>query len=104
MPRSVCHDPTTSWYPQRVVDFAEMELAASRWIYSNLHDERPYHDGTFTRWAKKRTRRHPYHFQDGVSIIVAREDLNPDDEFLTDPRASPTTKRPGGGEDLGHTP
>lgn len=61
-----------------------MALAAANGRYDDLHKEQPYHDGTFTFWAKDRSRAFPYHYRDGVSIWVTREDLSPDDDFLED--------------------
>lgn len=71
------------WFPQRTVCHSEMERAAAERRYSKLHEALPYHDGTFTSWAKESSAAHPYHFHDGVTIWVAREDVNPDDDFLT---------------------
>ncbi len=55
-----------------------------------MHEKRPFHDGTFptdpAAWAEKATREHPYHYRDGVSIYVAAEDLDPDDDFLSWPK------------------
>jgi hypothetical protein len=59
-----------------------MEAAAANAMYADLHEKRPYHDGTFSSWSAKRSRSHPYHFNDGVTISAARVDLSPDDEFL----------------------
>lgn len=59
-----------------------MELAAAQWRYSQMHEDRPYHDGTFTKWAKERSAKYPYHADDGVTIWVAETDLNPHDHFL----------------------
>lgn len=50
--------------------------------YDRLHDEKPFHDGTFSRWAKDRSTTHPFHFRDGVTITVSDEDWTPDDDFL----------------------
>lgn len=71
------------FYPQRQVCHADMERAAAVWLYEHLHEDAPYHDGTFTSWAKKRSLSHPYRFDDGVTLWVADTDINPDDQFLT---------------------
>lgn len=50
--------------------------------YDEIHDLRPFHDGTFTKWGEKRTTRTPYHYRDGVTLWVAETDLTPHDHFL----------------------
>jgi hypothetical protein len=60
-----------------------MERAAADARYSRLHDERKWHDGSFTRWAAEPSREFPYRFDMGVTIGVAETDLRPDDAFLT---------------------
>lgn len=39
--------------------------------YDEIHEELPYHDGTFTGWSSKRDKRHPYHYRDGVTLWVS---------------------------------
>ncbi len=60
-----------------------MEEASARRRYSDLHGDRPWHDGTFTNWSSEATEATPYHFEDGVEVYVAETDLAPDDKFLT---------------------
>lgn len=60
-----------------------MATAGAEALYAQLHEGAPFHDGTFKSWAQKRSRTHPYHFSDGVTIWVAEEDLTPDDDFLS---------------------
>jgi hypothetical protein len=67
-----------------------MEREAAKGLYAGLHEKQPFHDGTFTRWAEKRSPAFPYHYLDGVTVWVAAVDHNPDDGFTTDVRASPT--------------
>lgn len=62
-----------------------MEKVSAERRYAQIHEDRPYHDGTFKVWGEKATWRTPYHFSDGVRIFVAETDLNPDDNFLDDP-------------------
>ena len=93
-------DPDKLWFPQRIVDYAEMQLAGAQALYAGVHEERPYHDGTFTDWSKERTSRHPFRYDDGVSIILAAEDLFADDDFLTNERAAPSR---ADGVDRGHS-
>lgn len=59
-----------------------MESAAANDRYESKHKDRPYHDGSFKSWAKDRSRQHPYHFRDGVTVWVHDVDLSPDDDFL----------------------
>lgn len=82
-----CSDPERTFYPQRYICYASMEKQAAAARYQELHEDRPYHDGSFSSWSDRRTREHPYRFDEGVSIGVALVDHNPDDDFLT----------PGGG-------
>lgn len=60
-----------------------MAAAAANRMYDQLHEAKPFHDGTFTEWAKEYSRETPYHFRDGVTVWVSHEDLTPDDDFLT---------------------
>ena len=50
--------------------------------YDELHKAAPYHDGTFTKWGRERSKKTPYHYRDGVKIWVADTDLSPHDHFL----------------------
>jgi hypothetical protein len=58
----------------------ERLAAQRRWV--RLHDDKPYHDGSFDRWAEKPSAEFPYHRDDGVTIWVANLDVRPDDDFL----------------------
>lgn len=95
MPHAVCGDAQTDWYAQRTVDYGEMAQEAFTARYAALHKDMPYHDGTFTFWAKERSAQRPFHFQAGVTVTVSTTDLTPDDRFLEHPK---------GGDDRGHTP
>ncbi|MEQ7847717.1 hypothetical protein [Nocardioides kribbensis] len=79
-----CGDSTQSWFPQRSVCFTTMERAAAHARYQALHEELPFHDGTFTNWAEGRSALHPYRFDEGVNVWVAPVDMTPGDKFLTD--------------------
>lgn len=68
-----------------------MELAAADAMYKQIHEDRPFHDGTFNGWSEKRTAFAPYHFEDGVHLYVAEFDVNPDDDFLKAPDVFPTS-------------
>jgi hypothetical protein len=81
----VCGDSETTFYPQRDICYADMERAAAAWKYERLHGDessRRFHDGTFKNWSRERSAAFPYAHDDGVTIWVATEDLNPDDNFL----------------------
>ena len=82
-PHSVCSDPDKDWFPQRTVCYPTMERMAAVARYERLHEDLPYHDGTFSSWRKKPDDEHPYHFQWGVSVWVAEKDWSPDDDFLS---------------------
>lgn len=78
-----------------------MEAAAANRRYDQIHEKRPFHDGTFTQWAESASAAFPYHYRDGVNIWVAPVDLAPHDRFLTDPNAPAVATEPEGGEDSG---
>ena len=59
-----------------------MDLAAADRKWAALHEDRPWHDGSFTSWVKERSDSHPFHFQDGVRLWVSDVDYSPDDTFL----------------------
>lgn len=62
-----------------------MELAAAEARYDENHEDLPYHDGSWKRWAANRSENFPYHYRDGVRLWIAREDVDPTDDFLTPP-------------------
>lgn len=68
------------------------QLAAVNRLYDLLHEDAPYHDGTFERWAKEPSREYPFHYRDGVTIWLSATDLTPDEDFLS---ASVPKKSPG---------
>ncbi len=84
-------DPDKLWYPQRLIDYAAMELAAARAMYAALHDDLSYHDGSFRAWSKERSPAYPYHYDDGVRIVLAETDVRPWDHFTTDVNADPSS-------------
>jgi hypothetical protein len=77
-----------------------MMRAGAQKRYELLHEKEPYHDGSFSSWAKEPSKTHPYHFSAGVRIFVAREDMAPHDNFLSDANASPHLRHEGG-DDVG---
>lgn len=60
-----------------------MEREAANARYARLHDDRKWHDGSFTQWAKEPSREFPYRFDFGVTVGVADTDLRPHDLFTT---------------------
>lgn len=66
-----------------------MEAAAANAKWGRLHEERPYHDGTFTRWVEKPSNSHPYFKDWGVTTGVTDVDLRPNDRFLTVEKCGP---------------
>lgn len=95
--RADCSDPEKMWYPQRAICHLTRERMAAERRYAELHKDRPYHDGTERSWAKEASRTHPYHFNDGVHVWVAVEDVNPDDQFLSDVSKRVSDKERGEG-------
>ena len=89
MPVEECSNPTRTFYPYRRVCYATMERVAASEAYRALHEKQPYHDGTFKSWAATRSSSHPVHFEAGVTIGAATEDLAPWDAFTTQVDASP---------------
>jgi hypothetical protein len=59
-----------------------MQLEAARRMYAKRHEDKPFHDGSFTIWSEKPSKLCPFHYSDGVTIWLSREDLTPDDDFL----------------------
>lgn len=66
-----------------------MELAAANRAYDRVHEKAVFHDGTFTSWREKASKSHPYHYRDGITLSVGREDEHPDDDFTTNVNAKP---------------
>lgn len=81
-PYSECPDGEIDWFPQRAICRPTMQLDAARRRYEELHKDKPYHSGDFTRWAEKPSLQFPFHYSDGVTIWMSRDDLTPDDDFL----------------------
>lgn len=94
-PRSECGDRDKPWFPQRHVCIPTMERQAAQATYRRIHEDAPWHDGTFQHWSKDQSRDFPYHFDHGVTIVVTETDENPEDQFLTRRRPG----RVGAGED-----
>ena len=65
-----------------MICYATMETRRAQRAYEQRHKRLNWHNGTFSEWADKETERTPYRHDDGVSILVSTEDLQPDDNFL----------------------
>lgn len=75
-----------------------MIRSAAQARYDALHKEMPFHDGSFTTWAKERTSETPFEMNEGVTVGVADEDLHPWDDFTKKVDASPVPHEPPAGE------
>lgn len=58
-----------------------MAVAAVNSKYDALHEDLPFHDGTFAAWGKESSEM-PYSYRAGVTLWVSSQDLTPGDEFL----------------------
>lgn len=85
-PREVCADPEREWFPQLEVCYPTMEREAAVAKYARRHEKLAYHDGTFPEdmreWSEHPTAEKPYHFNHGVTIWAAGEDLGLGGDFL----------------------
>lgn len=66
-----------------------MALAAAKRLFDQLHEEAPFHDGSFKRWAKKASPTTPFHYLDGTVVFLAPAEGNPGDLFTTVRDAAP---------------
>lgn len=80
--RDDCSDHDKAWYPQREVCIKSQAQAAAQRAWEHKHEDQPWHDGSFTFWAKEYGPATPFHRDDGVTIWVSDEDLTPDDDFI----------------------
>jgi hypothetical protein len=81
-----------------------METEAANHAYARLHEDRPFHDGTFKSWVKDWSPSHPYHYSDGVKIMATARDYNPGDLFTTKVDASPWDEALSPGEEPDQEP
>lgn len=61
-----------------------MHEQAAQARFQRLHEDRPWHDGTFSSWQEKPDADHPYHFTHGTTVWVADVDHGHGGDFLTD--------------------
>ena len=59
-----------------------MEQRAAEARYAALHEDAPYHDGTFEFWSSDRTADTPYRYDEGVDIVVTTENHEGSGDFL----------------------
>lgn len=85
---SECGDDERDWFPQRSVCWPTAQLKAAERLYEKQHEERPYHDGSFSEWASQPSLDYPFHYMDGVSFWLSPVDLNPEDDWLGNVPAS----------------
>lgn len=78
----MCSDPDRDWYPSRRVCYASMAEASANRRYDALHENRPYHNGTFGEWRERPDTDHLFSARDGVTITVAEYDPTPGEDFL----------------------
>lgn len=88
-PIAECSDASREFYAQRLVCRASMERAAAERAFDKLHEDAPFHDGSFASWAKEWSEEYPYHAKDGMTVYVADTDVNPGDLFTADADAVP---------------
>jgi hypothetical protein len=83
-PREKCSDPAGDWFPQMTICFATMERQAAQRRWENLHPSEGacWHDGRHKRWSRTRTKRTPFHRDDGVTIFATEDDLGLGGDFL----------------------
>lgn len=93
-PIAECSDPERVWFSDRRVCYAAMERESASAAYAALHEDKPWHDGSFKSWAKERSASHPIKFDMGVSIGVDSVDRAPWDKFTTRRNASPIEPSP----------
>jgi hypothetical protein len=98
-PYTECPDADADWFPQMSTCYPTMQLEAVKRRYAELHKDRPYHDGTRVIWAEKPSRLTPFHFSDGVTFWLSREDLTPDDDFLAQKAPELTAQESPGQQD-----
>lgn len=96
-PLSECRDAKKHWYPQLTVCYATREREAALARFGRLHHDKPWHDGTFTRWAEKPDKAHPYRFDMGVTVFVSGSDLGLGGDFLSPHAPKPDESDEQGG-------
>lgn len=90
-PVSECGDDERDWFPQLIVCHPTMQLEAAKSMYGDLHQERPFHSGDMTQWARTRSPEFPFHWSDGASIFISPTDHGFGGDFLTgDPQITPS--------------
>ena len=56
---------------------------SARAEYARLHEKRPWHDGSFSKWSEEPSATFRFHFQHGTTIWVAETDLGHGGDFLS---------------------
>lgn len=86
---SECPDDDKDWYPQRRICWPAAQLEVAKRKYAALHEDEPFHDGTFKNWAKEFSWAYPFHYADGISLFMSPIELAPWDDFTEVAQASP---------------
>ena len=58
------------------------QLEAAQALYADQHEDAPFHDGSFLRWSKKRSRDYPFRYTDGVTFWLSPVEVDPDADWL----------------------
>lgn len=108
-PVEKCRDPEHAaepygWHPQFEYCYADAALAAANRIYDELHKDKPFHNGAFTRFSEDFSPSTPYHVRDGVRIWISEHDYTPDASFLKSRNPLKPLPKPVNGDDDGRTP
>lgn len=88
-PYDECQDDERDWYSQLSVCYPTMqEKAAQRW-FEEIHRDKPFHDGSFDRWSEKWSPGFPFHYSDGTTVWISKEELGLGGDFLNRGSAAP---------------
>ncbi len=68
----MCKHPETVWHRWVATCHRTVALEVAKRLFAEEHKEEPWHDGTFTTWAKEFSVETPSHFSDGMTIWVAQ--------------------------------
>ncbi len=76
--REACSDADKVWHRWRDVCHKTVAFEAAKRLHDAEYESAPWHDGTFTKWAKEYSAETPNHFLDGVTLWVAETPQHPD--------------------------
>lgn len=78
----MCADADRTWFPQLTVCYPTMVEESARAEYARLHEKRPWHDGSFSKWSEEPSATFRFHFQHGTHIWAADTDHELGGDFL----------------------